>query len=82
MRDGKSRTGLAGDNMLAALPCLCSVLRASYTTSLPEHISELMPLYMDPHLNFEWNQRSALLPRLTNRTTVLASALHRNAPAR
>ena len=29
-------------------PVMLSVLRASYTTSLPEHISELMPLYLDP----------------------------------
>lgn len=43
---------LVGSASLSAAP-----LRASYTTTLPKHISEYMPVTMDSNYNKEWNAR-------------------------
>ena len=43
--------------MLPLVAVCLSALKTSYETTVPEHISDLMPLYLDPHLNREWNQR-------------------------
>jgi len=32
-------------------------LTARYSTVVPTHISELMPVFLNPHLNAEWNDR-------------------------
>lgn len=42
---------------LMFVPVACTVLRASYSTSFPEHISQLMPVYLNPAMNKEWNSR-------------------------
>jgi len=46
---------------MAMVLCLTAstfgAMRASYSATFPEHISELMSVYLDPLKNFEWNQR-------------------------
>ena len=32
-------------------------LKATYKAEFPEHVSELMPVYLTPELNHEWNHR-------------------------
>ena len=53
-------------------------LRASYTTSFPEHISELMPVYLDPSKNFEWNHRmhSQTLHRSAEHGDIVRALMH------
>ena len=47
-------------------PATAGHLRASYTTLLKEHMSELMPVYLDHTKNSEWNQRMSTQDVLTS----------------
>lgn len=51
---------MAMKNLLAAsmlLPLSCAHMAASYETTLPTHISELLAVFLNPDLNHEWNHR-------------------------